>query len=86
MSRSLFSASLVAISLSMAGCVSAPQQTASSSQAEPQPVTNSSCAGTGSNIRRRDCREGVETLSRKEMENRLHDAVPQRPDPLVPTN
>jgi uncharacterized lipoprotein YajG len=86
MNRSLLSASLVAVSLLAAGCVTVPQQTAVSPQGEQQPVANTSCTGTGSHIRRRDCRDGVETLSRKDMENRVHDAVQQRPDPLVPTN
>jgi hypothetical protein len=49
-------------------------------------VVSAGCRTTGSHIRRRECDEAVETLSRQDVENRLHDAEPQKPDPSRPLN
>lgn len=85
MNRNVFIASLGFATALFVGCASAPQETADGANSESQAVA-ASCSATGSNIRRRDCRDGVDTLSRKDIENRAHDAVPQRPERGVPTN
>jgi hypothetical protein len=85
MNRSSFTISLFVACVVLTGCVSAPQKATDDTKGEPQAVATS-CTGTGSHIRRRDCRDSVDTLSRKDMENRVHDSLPQRPEPGIPTN
>jgi hypothetical protein len=71
--------------VSISGCA-----TTSSTEAETQTnriaVVAGGCKTTGSHIRKRECDDAVEVISRGEVERRLHDAEPQKPDPSRPLN
>jgi hypothetical protein len=69
----------------VAGCASAPEHVAAANN-DRGVVVSGGCKTTGSHIRRRECDEALDTLTRADMSNRLHDAEPQKPDPSRPLN